>query len=89
MFAKCKLLKGAVSMKVKITGIVFLTLLLTAIASVASNESAKPIQTSPKIVITQHTFEFPKIVEGTLVSHDFLVENRGNAELIIKKVKTG
>lgn len=32
---------------------------------------------------------FATVVEGTTVVHDFVLENRGTAELEINKVKTG
>jgi hypothetical protein len=46
------------------------------------------IQPAPKLVMekTQHSFE--PVVDGTKVSHDFVVRNEGDAVLKILKVKT-
>ena len=43
----------------------------------------------PSAVIRETRFEFPKALEGKEVTHDFIVENRGAAPLVIEEVKTG
>ncbi len=42
----------------------------------------------PQAVIQDSNHEFSPVVEGTQVVHDFIVQNKGNAPLIIEKVKT-
>jgi len=50
-------------------------------------ESKTPAQ--PKAVAPEPRFVFPVVVEGTQVTHDFVIENRGTAPLNIIKVQTG
>lgn len=45
--------------------------------------------TPPNIVIPQASFAFEPVVDGTEVTHDFLIKNIGDGELSIKRVKTG
>lgn len=44
---------------------------------------------SPSIVVPSNSYEFPMVTEGIQVTHDFIVQNKGDAELKIIKVKTG
>lgn len=43
----------------------------------------------PKAVFPQTKYEFETLFEGDDITHDFVVENSGDAPLIIKKVKPG
>ncbi len=40
----------------------------------------------PKAVATESRFDFGRVVRGTLVQHDFVVENRGNSPLVITRI---
>ncbi len=42
----------------------------------------------PLAVVQDFDHGFSPVVEGTQVVHDFIVQNKGNAALIIEKVKT-
>jgi hypothetical protein len=42
----------------------------------------------PQAHFPENTFTFDKIVEGTLIIHDFVIKNTGNAPLIVEKVKS-
>jgi len=56
-----------------------------------SLESFKIATASPSVplaVIQDDVHEFSPVVEGTQVVHDFIVQNKGNAPLIVEKVKT-
>ncbi len=57
----------------------------------AANSFGKdaPPSDQPKIEIPEPTYKFEQVLEGTEVLHDFVVQNKGTAELIIKKVKPG
>ncbi len=44
---------------------------------------------SPAVVVLKPHHDFGTAIEGDLVRHEFVVENRGAAELRIEKVKTG
>lgn len=54
--------------------------------SPASGQSALK---GPKAVFSETKYEFKPLFEGEDVTHDFVVENRGDAPLVIKNVKPG
>jgi hypothetical protein len=41
----------------------------------------------PQAVFPQTQFAFDPVFEGTEIKHDFVVENRGEAPLIINKIR--
>jgi hypothetical protein len=43
----------------------------------------------PKMVIDPAEHDAGEVFEGTLVKHDFLVKNKGKADLLIEKVNPG
>lgn len=44
---------------------------------------------SPSVFVPQAHFRFNPIPEGEALVHDFFVQNRGDAPLLIEKVQTG
>jgi hypothetical protein len=42
----------------------------------------------PVAVMSETVFEFPTVVEGESFTHDFIIQNHGNAVLNIPNVKT-
>ena len=44
---------------------------------------------APQAFIPHVRYEFPEVLEGTEVSHDFIIQNKGSADLEIKEVRTG
>ena len=40
-------------------------------------------------MLPEQKFEFDPVVDGTLISHDFMIKNTGKGALAIKQVKTG
>ena len=40
----------------------------------------------PKAVVLENSVHFGRVVRGTLVQHEFVVENRGSAPLVITRV---
>jgi hypothetical protein len=44
---------------------------------------------APAVYIAQPRHEFAPVPEGAEVSHDFIIRNRGGADLEIQKVETG
>jgi len=73
-------------MKLKTLGIVFGCMIYFTIYSVAAKNS---IEKRPLAVIPEQTYEFVSVLEGSLVTHDFILQNKGTAPLVIEKVKTG
>jgi hypothetical protein len=45
-------------------------------------------ENKPEAYFPENTFTFDKILEGTLVIHDFVIKNKGNAPLTVEKVKS-
>lgn len=43
---------------------------------------------SPSIFVPEPRYEFAPIVDGKVVTHDFVIQNKGDAPLIIERVKT-
>ena len=45
--------------------------------------------TPPEAAFPQVNFQFEKVVDGAMVTHDFAVKNTGKGVLEISRVKTG
>ena len=45
-------------------------------------------KTAPAAVVPETIFEFPDIVEGEYITHDFIIRNRGGENLAVLEVKT-
>ena len=43
---------------------------------------------SPVAYFPEKNYMFPPLVGGTVILHDFVVQNKGSAALVIEKVKT-
>jgi hypothetical protein len=54
-----------------------------------SSQSPASNTTAPKAVFPQLDHHFDDVFEGALVKHDFVVENQGNAPLLIKNIRPG
>jgi hypothetical protein len=52
----------------------------------SSPESPSP---APEMVVTEPLHDFGRVLDGTEIVHDFLVENRGAGDLAIDQVRTG
>jgi hypothetical protein len=44
---------------------------------------------SPAAVLPEAHYRFSTAIEGEIVQHDFILYNKGSAELTIEKIKTG
>ena len=56
--------------------------------SLSAGEVKEELNT-PDSFFPEESFDFGKVVDGTQITHDFKVLNRGNASLVVKRVKTG
>lgn len=43
--------------------------------------------TAPKAVFPESKHSFGEVFEGTKIKHDFVIENQGNAPLVIKNIR--
>ena len=68
-------------------------LMLWAVAGAvgASDEAATQdaAMATPQVALPEAKYEFAPVVDGSIVSHDYLVKNTGDGPLDITQVKTG
>jgi len=69
----------------KIVAATFLLLFVSTLCVSAETT----VKQAPKAVLPESIHVFEPVVEGMLVSHNFILENKGNAPLIIESIKTG
>jgi len=75
--------------------LVVILIALTAAYTLAASTSAAPSDTAikasldkaPKAVFPQTKYEFSPVFEGHEIKHDFVVENTGQAPLVIKSIR--
>ncbi len=46
------------------------------------------IQKAPKAVFSKLKYEFEPVIEGVKITHDFIIENHGEAPLVIKNIRS-
>jgi hypothetical protein len=80
--------KGVLPMQIKTTVILILGCCLLGL-SAASAGDVPATERFPSAFLPETQYTFTSTPEGTELTHDFAVQNRGNAPLIIEKVKTG
>ena len=61
-------------------------LLLTLFAAVCYGTQG---QSAPAAVFPETSYEFPAVLDGAKVVHEFTIQNKGTAPLKVEKVKTG
>ena len=52
-----------------------------------SSPAGASIKKGPRAVFPQLKYEFEPILEGDKITHDFIIENHGNAPLVIKNIR--
>ena len=63
---------------------------LVLVAAVAAMAAEAPrADARPLAAVTAPTFTFEPVWDGEVVEHDFIIQNRGTADLLIQKVNTG
>ena len=75
-------------MKLKLFSIVFSVVCILSFGGVAFGVSQQT-PPSPSIFVPESRYTFPTVLDGTEVTHDFVIQNKGDAELVIEKVRTG
>jgi hypothetical protein len=75
-------------MKPKLLSIFLSVICILSFGSVVSGASQ---QTPPSasVFVPESRYKFPTVLDGVEVTHDFIIQNKGDAELVIEKVKTG
>lgn len=46
-------------------------------------------ESQPAAFFPETTYEFSPVLDGTQVVHDFVIQNKGNGTLNVKRVRTG
>ncbi len=54
-----------------------------------AEKTAVTADQAPCAYFPENTYTFATVIEGTNISHDFKLLNKGNAPLSIEKVRTG
>jgi len=68
--------------------ILLVILLLNILHAGGLTAAESPATDSPTVFVAEPSYEFAPVVDGRVVAHDFVIQNRGNAALIIERVKT-
>ncbi len=55
----------------------------------AFSDEKKTVSNGPEMVVPEPSYTFEQVLEGEEVLHDFIIQNKGTSDLIIKKVKPG
>ena len=63
--------------------------LVVCMASAWADEPTAGTAKTPHAVIVERDLTFDPVVDGSTVTHDYLVKNTGEGELEISQVKTG
>ena len=45
------------------------------------------VKAAPRAVFPELNYTFEPVLEGKKIAHDFIVENQGNASLVIKNIR--
>ncbi|MCG6895311.1 MAG: hypothetical protein LJE65_17045 [Desulfobacteraceae bacterium] len=67
----------------------YLFLFCVAVTVCATAASAASAANAPSAIWPDLRYEFKPVVDGTSVTHDIIVQNRGASELRIRRVETG
>lgn len=63
---------------------VFTLIFSPALFCFAQDDAKIPIAT-----LVETVYKLDNVIEGTVVTHDFILKNTGNADLVIHDVKSG
>lgn len=71
----------------------FLSIFFAAVCMLCYNSSAfgasKQTSLSPSVFVPESRYTFPTVIDGAEITHDFIIQNKGDAPLVIERVKTG
>ncbi len=75
-------------MKKKTLFLIFLTSCILFFETASFGTENKSLN-SPSVFVPESRFEFAPVLDGTEITHDFIVQNKGTAPLAVEKVRTG
>ena len=73
-------------MKLKTLGLAGILLLIAAAVCFGAENAATE---APDAVAVEPVFEFKPVLDGDEVVHDYVIQNKGSAELEVQRVQTG
>jgi hypothetical protein len=76
--------KGDINMKFRYLWVILIVLIPLSVFGQETQESG-----SPSVFVPQPLYQFEPVVSGKSVNHDYIIQNKGTAELQITSVKTG
>lgn len=56
-------------------------------SALSASEIKTSVDKAPQALFPQSTFSFDPVFEGKEIKHDFVVENKGDAPLVIKNIR--
>jgi hypothetical protein len=65
--------------------VIIVSVIFVAGSSFGSENETQP---SPSAFVPEPVYEFGQVVDGTKITHDYVIQNKGSAPLKIEKVKT-
>ena len=65
---------------------VLMALVVAGMTGISGVWAASP---APKAVVPESDFNYGTVAEGTKITHTFVIQNKGDAKLLITKVETG
>ena len=75
-------------MKPKMFASFFVALSILLFGTGAIGLTGQSLQ-KPSIFIPNNQYTFSPVLDGTEITHDFVIQNKGDAPLAIEKVRTG
>jgi len=70
-------------MRKRFIPLVVIVMLMAAMPALAVGQEA-----APKAVVPEPSHAFAQVLEGVVVTHDFVIRNQGDAPLVIRKVSS-
>lgn len=75
-------------MRPKIFAVVFVTFCIILFGTGTFGFAEQALQ-APSAYIPNNRYTFAPVLDGTEITHDFVIQNKGDAPLVIEKVRTG
>ena len=75
-------------MKTKMLAVFFVAFSILLFGTGTVGLTGQSLQT-PSVLIPESRYTFSPVLDGTEITHDFVIQNKGDAPLAIEKVRTG
>lgn len=75
-------------MKPKMFAVFFVAFSILLFGTGTVGLTGQSLQT-PSVLIPESRYTFSPVLDGTEITHDFIIQNKGDAPLAIEKVRTG